>query len=1421
MKNYLQNKSKVFKSALTLIVFSLFVISMQAQCDTKITDADHDGKDYVCAESTTYYQAIRSAATGSTITWTLCGGGTIQSTNDDNIISNVSIQWDSLPGTGPYCIKMTETNGNCSNTEILDVYIEQNNLVMACNRLVLVALDNNCRDTIGADQIIEAPLYPDESYNVDIFNTDNSIRPEPIVTLQDLGDTLMVVVTHECSGLSCMGRIAFQDNLATMLSCRTDTIKLECDESTDPENPLVGFPLVAGSSVHKIDQRRYQATIPGDCGGEFTLVYSDEVLDQTCGLNDYQYIIHRTWTAIDASGNGWSCTETIAQKWGDFDTMKMPPNYDGMINCDSTGNNLFFQCNDSHPNPKESIYWPYKDSIPTPDITGYPQYASCSNIQFLYEDLIIPDCGYNRKVLRQWTILDWCTGRQKQCNQVLAFVDDTPPIIALRHDTLEFDATIDKCSGDAYPLPDPVVLEDCSDVKVEVIGYKLCSQTFDRTDGIYKKAGKYGIKDLPVDSVFCVRYKATDECGLWSVANMRVVIRDRQKPTAACDAHTVVTVGVNAKLYATALDNHSWDNCGISKLEIKRTSNKCGNSQDLIYGESVDMCCADVGTDVIVKLKAYDIHGLTSECTGIVHVQDKERPVLTYCPKNFTVDCEQDYSNYFPGGKPTATDNCTILPPTKTDRANLNDCGFGTVRRTWVLKDKAGLETLQKCVQIITVEDKHPLTEANINWPTNKTLYGCWPEIDYSENVTGLPTINNTTCKQLGIAHDDKIIHNPTTSNACVIIERKFTVGDWCNPNAPYITHLQYIYIHDGGAPYFTYCKHDTTISSGTACSVNTTISAEAEDDCTPTSDLVYTYTVDLDNDGTIDFTGNGNIINRTFDSGRHKIVFTVTDGCDNTATCTRYINIKDTKPPTPLCLRKITTTLGINGTTTVDAKIFDHGSIDNCTPNNYGTCGCKTDLRFSFSQNVNDKTRTYTCDSLDNGVGKKFDLDVWVTDLDGNKDFCKVILNIMDSQNVCPDAPNPTVVVTGTIVDANLNGIEGFKVNGMTLNQEVEDFTETNVDGQYYLDGLGAYKKYVVAPIKNDNVLDGVTTLDIVQIQKHLLGIDKFHDPYSYIAADANESKSVSASDILQLRKLILGITTELPGKKSWKFIQAKTEFNNPAHPWDYDDKYITDSLFFEQDSLDFIAIKLGDINHSAQGYNSNSVIEIRSEDKYFETKNISFNKSDIVPVVFKPEESDFISGFQFTLEYDKNVLELLSIENGKIALQKSNYYIVNNKDGIITFSWNSANAISLDEMEKLFTINFKAKSDGILSENLKISSKITTSELYSENLEVSKLELRFEGNNIESNEIVINQNTPNPFSNNTEIVINLPEETDLDFRIMDSTGKIIKSTHRHYSKGQNSITVLSSELGKPGLYFYEITTEKYSTVKRMVYIK
>ena len=106
-----------------------------------------------------------------------------------------------------------------------------------------------------------------------------------------------------------------------------------------------------------------------------------------------------------------------------------------------------------------------------------------------------------------------------------------------------------------------------------------------------------------------------------------------------------------------------------------------------------------------------------------------------------------------------------------------------------------------------------------------------------------------------------------------------------------------------------------------------------------------------------------------------------------------------------------------------------------------------------------------------------------------------------------------------------------------------------TAADGQYqFVLPMGG--DYTITPEKDMNPLNGVSTFDLVLISKHILGITQFDTPYKYIAADVNKSGSITAFDMVQLRQLILNITSEFPNNDSWRFVEGGYEFTsaNPA---------------------------------------------------------------------------------------------------------------------------------------------------------------------------------------------------------------------------------------------------------------------------------
>ena len=98
--------------------------------------------------------------------------------------------------------------------------------------------------------------------------------------------------------------------------------------------------------------------------------------------------------------------------------------------------------------------------------------------------------------------------------------------------------------------------------------------------------------------------------------------------------------------------------------------------------------------------------------------------------------------------------------------------------------------------------------------------------------------------------------------------------------------------------------------------------------------------------------------------------------------------------------------------------------------------------------------------------------------------------------------------------------------------------------EGQYQFDNLIENGSYEVSPELTGYSLAGITTLDLVMIQQHILNIRPFDSPYKWLAADINNSNSITAADLVLLRQLILGVIDRLPND-SWKFVDKAYQFD------------------------------------------------------------------------------------------------------------------------------------------------------------------------------------------------------------------------------------------------------------------------------------
>ncbi len=72
---------------------------------------------------------------------------------------------------------------------------------------------------------------------------------------------------------------------------------------------------------------------------------------------------------------------------------------------------------------------------------------------------------------------------------------------------------------------------------------------------------------------------------------------------------------------------------------------------------------------------------------------------------------------------------------------------------------------------------------------------------------------------------------------------------------------------------------------------------------------------------------------------------------------------------------------------------------------------------------------------------------------------------------------------------------------------------------------------------INNTNPQTGLSPLDLIIIQKHLLQIDLFTNDFQYLAADINNSGSITPLDLIELQKVILEINTSFNQKDFFQF--------------------------------------------------------------------------------------------------------------------------------------------------------------------------------------------------------------------------------------------------------------------------------------------
>jgi len=1031
---------------------------------------------------------------------------------------------------------------------------------------VQVSLSQNCMDTLTADFLGVIPhascIGP---FEVDLQNSQGMMIGN-IIDGSMIGETFLAMISSDADGgQACMFNIMVVDKYPPIVTC-PDDVRVPCPTSLDEIPPLTDNDVT-------------------ECN-DFEISWVDVPVFDGNVCDDVVSKFLRYYTIVDEYNNIATCTQMISLLKVDLEDVDFPPDVKG---------------------DDALICYPPPDT--TPANTGYPTVdgnpvinGTLCNILVSYVDERAPICSGSYKLIRRWNIMDWCSGDMKDSVQIIEVRDTTGPGVDVQ-ELLSVPAGAG-CLSDVW-LPEAEITEDCSSLLEVVVRMVGPWGTIESNGGHFE--------DIPAGT-YDIIYIATNDCGFEGRDTLVLDITDSSQPSAIC--HQSVSTTLNGMgmtiVPAEAFDGGSYDNCEPVFFKAKRMSApngySCFTNNNILYrfDDVVKFCCEDVYEgEIMVLLRVYDVpvtpgivsddylQGHFTDCMIRLEVQDKLGPTIV-CPPDLTISCEYDFDldNLSVFGKIVddqvdreeiciddpgdnvigpdckgldglATDNCHVDIVENMSMIMDSICGTGQIIRTFTGTDPGGRSV--SCQQVITIKNFHPFTIDNIKWPLNYTtsdicdIDALDPEdlpFPYSE-----PILTTDQCDLATFNYEDEVYDFSGSSEACFKIIRTWTVLDWCvfnetNGERGRWTHYQIIKVHNTIPPTITSSGPDMTLCSddpGCGDAV-AQLEASADDDCTNPNTFRWRISIDLDNNGTFDdfiVPNIGQSITESypFPIGTHRVLYAVQDFCSNTTVEEQFITVESCAPPSAKCRSIITTLMGVDpegGMVTIWASDLDAGS-DHV---------CDLDVSVAFSSDPNDIYRVFDCDNIGDN-----DVEVWVIDENGLTDYCIVTVTIQDNDTVCPPGGDGiTATISGSISSSSTLDMSDVVVQLQGSNAPVE-YTE---DGEYAFASMPLGGSYIVEPALNSEHNNGVSTIDLIQIQKHLLGIKSLESPYKLIAADANKSGSVSAVDILELKKLILGIYDELPNNTSWRFVDKNYTFVNPLDPFDeeFTESYTIDPL-------------------------------------------------------------------------------------------------------------------------------------------------------------------------------------------------------------------------------------------------------------------
>ncbi len=390
---------------------------------------------------------------------------------------------------------------------------------------------------------------------------------------------------------------------------------------------------------------------------------------------------------------------------------------------------------------------------------------------------------------------------------------------------------------------------------------------------------------------------------------------------------------------------------------------------------------------------------------------------------------------------------------------------------------------------------------------------------------------------------------------------------------------------------------------------------------------------------------------------------------------------------------------------------------------------------------------------------------------------------------------------------------------------------------GPYSQCVCAGYDKWAIVPTKDDERLNGVTTIDLVCISQHILGSFPLLSPYYMIAADANMSGSITTFDIVSFRKLILGIyndddmdpSNDWPANyaRSWRFVPKSFTFPNQNNPFQSSFPESLNGQTLPTLDADFVAIKVGHaLNANFPGNQPpvvcNDCTAPRPSFGRFELSTpamgMRLGEHKTIPIYAQGDAP--LMAWQMGINFDKEALEFVGVSQGDLpGLKDDNFGLTEVSQGKIRALW-MADLTDEDDYtrpgQKLFYITLRAKRNIInVSKLLSIDDNVLQSIGWQNNNAAYRLEINPESKAGERDGMDMGNTLkascrPNPSMDEFAFDVDLSESSQVRLTVYDAFGRRMLFRQLSLDAGQQSIQVSEASLWPAGVYRWDIRAGK-----------